>query len=352
MSKKQELYLPLSWANKIDTYWKDINADPETARVIVEHHYPFIEKLAAINSNPVFSLIYNSPNTPEMAEARSDINAFSLVKVWERNKQVYKFDSDFINELLDTESIYMTKNLWDYLPYDTLYVDISDCPDVCKSIIGDGFFLKIEKVNNQEKPHYCIYAVKVTNDIFFTDIFVIDNIDKETKVDDIPAPDKVKIARSNDELYKDGNAASFDGRLYKILIFQILSYLSSSEPDVEENENTKRTYRKPAPGSVPKNKFSEIQQWDIGVRFGTAFRKWKKQQAATSKSSGESGTRAKQRPHSRRAHWSYYWYGSGENKERRPKWISSYFVNTDGGEETNPATIHSVNNNKGTEGDT
>ena len=44
------------------------------------------------------------------------------------------------------------------------------------------------------------------------------------------------------------------------MVVQILNYLSSVQPDIEENPQTKKTYRKPAPHTEPKNKYSEIQK--------------------------------------------------------------------------------------------
>lgn len=341
MSKdKTPLYLPLAWANFVDDNWKNLQLDPYAARVAVEGQYSMDEKLGAIYSNPVLTRIFASGESVENTEMRNDIDSFSLVKLWEKNKQVYKFDKDFINELANTETISMTKDLWDYLPYDIIYVDLSDCPEVCKEIIGDGFFVKVEKVNSVN-PHYCIHAMKVTKELFFTDVYTSRNEEWECKVDDMKSATDVLIAHNDNELHEN-NRVSMNGQLYKVLIFQILCYLSSSEPDIEENENTKRTYRRPSPGTAPKNKYSEIQQWDIGVRFGNAFRKWKKERENPNVTPRTSGERAKQRPHSRRAHWSHYWYGSGDNKVRRPKWVASYFVNTEDGQEQNPTTIHQV----------
>lgn len=51
----------------------------------------------------------------------------------------------------------------------------------------------------------------------------------------------------------------------------------------------------------------------------------------------------KQRPHSRHAHWSHYWYGHGEDKVRRPQWVAAYFVNTDNGEDAT-TVVHKVDN--------
>lgn len=78
------------------------------------------------------------------------------------------------------------------------------------------------------------------------------------------------------------------------------------------------------------------------MRYGNAFRKWKKQKSNNSVLSSSSGD-MKQGPHSRRAHWSHYWYGHGEDKVRRPKWVAAYFVNTDNGEDAT-TVVHKVDN--------
>ena len=57
-------------------------------------------------------------------------------------------------------------------------------------------------------------------------------------------------------------------KLFSILVIQTLTYLASMEPDIRENPETKNTYRPPAKDASPKNKYSEIQKWDVGVRYG------------------------------------------------------------------------------------
>lgn len=54
-----------------------------------------------------------------------------------------------------------------------------------------------------------------------------------------------------------------------MLIFQTVMYLASKKPDVSENEVTRKTYK---PSKIIKNKFSEIQKWDVGVRYGSEIR--------------------------------------------------------------------------------
>ncbi len=88
----------------------------------------------------------------------------------------------------------------------------------------------------------------------------------------------------------------------------------------------------------------------MGVRFGAAFRKWKADKSSKKvnddcQAEVSSKSHSKQRPHSRRAHWSHYWYGHKEEKVRRPKWINAYFVNMQDTSDS-PAVIHRVDANK------
>ena len=361
---KNEVYLPLLWTDKMkaEAGQSISKIPPEYVRVICEAQYTESEREAVVAKDAELRkviVMYNSLPQRERDSLSGDLDALSVIMLWAKNKQVYKLDKDFLDELINTDTMVMTENIWDYLPYDTFYINISDNPEICQRILGNGFFVKIEKPTTPEiKRHviidenlqaptaFLVHLVKVNDEMYFSNIFGYDNANSETNVEDIIAQSEINVyPEEGYKKYGDfakPQKATIDGKLYKLLVAQILTYWSSSEPDIEENENTTRTYKKPAPGAVPKNKFSEIQQWDIGVRYGSAFRKWKKENANPNTTHKTTSERSKQRPHSRRAHWSHYWYGSGDNKVRRPKWVASYFVNTEDGQEQNPTTIHQV----------
>lgn len=274
----------------------------------------------------------------------SDLNVATMLEMWNRNKQIYTFDSDFLNELLETENFSMTKNAWDYLPYDTFYIDISQ-NETLYNMFGYGMFIKVEK--DIELERYAVYICRITENLYFGDSFPISNDDYEEVIDktitkEIPTfADPVKDDKNKSYIFQQNGTWQINDGLYKSIIMQILTYLSSIEPDIKESETTKRTYRKPAPNSTPKNKFSEVQMWNVGEDFGISYRKWKKErEQSTHESDGTSrGAGVKKRPHARKAHWSHYWYGSGENKVRRPKWLSATFVN---------ASSNSSNDSEGT----
>lgn len=356
---KTEQYLPLHWVQEMRSQAGDIaDVPPKFLRIICEANSTEEECSLVAQHIPLLGNMLNTFNTlnSEAQESVSaDFNSMSLIMLWSMNKQVFKFDESFLNELINTNSITMTENLWDYLPFDTFYVDISDAKDICERIMGKGIFVRVEKaplkkIKNRlliaEELHsptaYAVHVTKVTEELFFSNIFAYDNCTSERTIDELPARNEISIISGDGGILTKTGKATIDERLYRLLVSQILTYLASVEPDVEENENTKRTYRKPKPDTAPKNKFSEIQQWDVGVRFGASYRKWKKsQEEPSSNEPKSSGERSKQRPHSRRAHWSHYWYGTGENKERRPKWVASYLVNVDD-DNQDVAVIHKV----------
>lgn len=365
MSKSnQKVYLPLSWVKGIKSrptiYTKP---NPDCSRAIVEAQYSTEDVIHRIFFDDyavaLLDRITNSPDR-ESQDMMENLDAISLILTWAKNKQVYKFDKDFLNELIHTDTVTIDKDGWDYLPYDTFYLDLSDNQEICQKIMGQGIFVKVEKAksNNRNKSiipkdckssTYCVHLAKVTEDLFFNNIFTFKNETSEIVVSEMNEKNDILVFQdirddSNRLIDYVTSKATIDGNLYKQLIAQILTYLSSLEPDIAENENTQRTYRRPAQGSEPKDKFSEIQQWDVGVRFGSSFRKWKKQQRETEPDDAitkSSGAHTRKRPHSRRAHWSHYWYGSGTEKVRRPKWLSSCFVNANYADETD-VVIHKV----------
>lgn len=208
-----------------------------------------------------------------------------------------------------------------------------------KELLQRDCFLKVDKISSETSDEYLIRICRVTDSIFFYDSFTFKNEDTETYATDVASQTEISIYTN--EILGIKNTVRFDGRLYVILLQQVLTYLASTEPDLVENVNTKRTYRKPTENSIPKDKFSEIRQWDVGVRFGSSFRRWKQQSVNRNTTSRGVGERARQRPHSRRAHWSHYWYGHGNEKVRRPKWVASYMVNIDSNTDS-PTTIHRV----------
>ncbi len=369
---KQEKYLPLFWADAAEDVWPQIveEVGMDTLRELANDISDGRESaIRIINSNPILQrLAYgyaqlsensNLRNVNVVYETSSDVDNMTMILKWSENKQVYAFDSDFLDELLRTDTLAITRNMLDYLPYQYMYIDISANKKLCTRLNAEGFYITVSKTVVYTEEVYAIHVCRVTREYIFNDIYVISNKDGEMPVESIWEEKEEPIyVQRNDEDFtvKKGQTNS---RQEKVLIIQILSYLASVEPEVSENPETKRTYRKPAEGFKPKNKFSEVRRWDVGVRFGNAVRRWKKEKTGTL--SAGMGTGTKQRPHSRAAHWSHYWYNKTDEhgnviydengkpeKIRRAKWVSEYYVGMKDSDD--PIVIHNVKEEQHKEG--
>lgn len=381
--RKENAYLPLYWCRNMrrqleESIGKNISAEElfsfvsdvtryskrENSSSALKAMYEFGDKY------PAFAQLADSisavPDKKKSAylwtETLKDFDSIANIMMWAENKQCFQFDANFIEELLKTDDLSLNKNAWDFLPFRSFYVDISADRKLCEEIAGDGIFVTVEKVPTEYewtvpeegllKEEWYVHLCKVNKDYFFHDMMVFPNAAIEC---DYPE-EKAKI-EVHDIVYDENRATGITTRnivinkkMYQVLITQILNYLSSTEPDICENEQTKVTY-KPKPKNTDKPKtedrFSEIRKWDVGVRFGTAVRKWKSaENSAPGLSDMDETADRKQRkkyrlrPHSRKAHWSHYWYGSGDNKVRRPKWIAATFVNIGSKQEKTPVVIH------------
>ena len=391
MSKKEEKYFPL---RAYDAIVEDKNKMAQDWEIDLFHQNRYQRDVTLL-----LDVIENSVETREafsqavmdyMAECRTDedtaihevlirgaisITAMGLIAEWGKNKQVFKLDAEFANELAGTDNICFIKDIFDYLPCKVMYIDLKDCPDIVNKINAQGLFLavdKIENVNNAEieeggnifqydnvnktsndnvaKWRILVCAVHDRNEMLngdklqyranvvatTMDEFYFDNEDNELVFDNVD--------EERDLSFGGKKLGSISERLLVRVATQTLMYLCSPEPDIKENDVTKTTYRKPNPNLPPKNKFSEIQQWDVGVRFGNAFRHWQESQKSE-QSEGVTGRRVK--PHFRRAHWSTRWYGKKDGSEervRRPVWISETFVNATKETEL-PTVIHETGKN-------
>ncbi len=363
--RKEEKYAPLIWAESFDHYEPAVkeglappleemkvfidacvsdDAEREaTMRTIMDAYPDFFSRIGVYNKEfyeanlrasgydpRLYPIFKEGFSQEKFKEDVNDLSAVLTVNLWAKNKQVFKFDKDFTDELLATENVKFIKDLFDHLPFETFYIDYSDNKDLVDKFHGEGVFIRLSK--NSE--YYVVHATKVTRELFFSDAIFIKNEDTSAMVfTDSPSETKVITPRGEESVFVDRT-------LYERFLTQALTYLSSAEQDIRENETTKRTYRKPEANNI-KNKFSEIRMQDVGIRFGTAFRTWTKKKAERDENSGSNHhTGAKQRPHFRRAHWHTYLYGKGKT-ERKVVWQHECAINMNLGTEQN-VVLHKV----------
>lgn len=275
----------------------------------------------------------------DMAELIRDI---CVVSLWKNNKQVYLPDEDFCKELILTDNVKIPTDLVTQLPYQTFCIDMAN-----NSLFGDTDALFIH-VKNDKYGNIVLHVERIVEEIFFS-MFI--RFDKENIVCDngfsyieysrknIPeCPEYLEISADIEPKYRNMQVSNSNFDDLCIFIVQFLLYLTAANADISVNEVTKNTYKKPS--GKPKNKFSEVQQWEVGYRIGNTIRLSKKKESTESR---ERGTEGKERkavtPHVRRAHWQHYHVGEGRKQTIR-KWIGVTFVG--GTKEDMPATIHRV----------
>ena len=266
----------------------------------------------------------------------------TIYQKWKRNKQVYKPDPDFIKALIRTENLKITKDTFKRLPCKHFYIDVSDC-NIFLPV--KGMFVNIFEIENK----IMLVAYQVDESAFWSTYDIL-NFDIESEYE-MNVSDLSKVNPDGTYTYSDydiflhgkqpikNDGMNLDSNESKFFIYQLITYLTSHEPQFEENPITKSTYRPPKQGAVIKNKFSEIQMHDIGIRFGKSFREQQKKYKCNIYLTRHLENKRKSPiPHFRCAHWQGYWVSKGRT-DYVFKWIEPIFV---GIGESNDVVIHKI----------
>lgn len=307
-----------------------------------------------------FGVVDNSDTSNSLVKINEILDYIFMpyaLNIWRINKQVYKPDGDFCNALLKTENLTLTKDMLIHLPCKHFYIDLSDC-DIFLPI--KGIFVNVFIYEDCNK--IALSSFLLDNDLVTWSSYDVLNFDEEKE---IKISQKYMVELSNgangDYIQSDfrllnetsdcvfveqiieNKSNNQEGQLNRyetsFFVYQLLTYMVSHEPQIEENSITKSTYRPPKNQNVIKNKFSEIQMHDIGVRFGKKFKEQKKKyKCNTFLTKHLEHQRKSPIPHFRCAHWQGYWVGRGRT-EHIVKWIEPTFV---GGEDSNDVVIHKI----------
>lgn len=266
---------------------------------------------------------------------------------WAKNKQVYKLDIEFAEALLHTDDLTLSREQLEHLPCQTFYVDLESCPQTDPI---EGAFVNV--MTDNECAYITIYLL--SNDLVFfshynvfkfedNHITVSHKRKEDTNVKEyLLLPEIQKDSLLDTDVFKEGGYFGTKYTRYDItmLIIQLICYFSVKEPDITESETTKTTYKKRKENSSVKNKFSEVQSYDIGVRIGSKIRTAREKEIIKYVSSGKS-THKSPIPHYRSAHWHRYWTGEGR-KNLELRWIEPILVGFTDNKIAKDATIHMV----------
>ncbi len=240
-----------------------------------------------------------------------------IASYWQKCKQVYTFSREFYEMLLDMEDFEIGWSLYDYLPYETFYLELDGHEAI------EGILVK--------------YTKSPTRSILYT---ICGKQGKAHRINSgIVDPRQTGSYKTffETEVYaSNANMNAPEVVLVKqvlAFVLQACMYLCAKNADIEENPLQKKIYR---PSTNVKNKFSEIRKWDVGVHVIREHNATKN--ASTPKPTDGESTRRRPRQHWRKAHWHTYWVGPKGSQRMMKQFIAPILVN-DNNDDT-PVVIH------------
>lgn len=242
----------------------------------------------------------------------------SMIKKWERSKQVFSFDKDFQGILRESEITKIDANILFNLPFRTLYLDLSNLDYTIEGHKVDGAFVDV--IDNKE---FYVMTVVITADGGSGRSSNVWYMAKEKGIFKIQSEANVQ------KIWPD--------------TLKMILYLCSANRYMGPSEDTWKTYK---PYKVVRNKYSEVQKWDVGVRIGNTIRSYRENKEHIKVYVNDSyderyKNRKRPRPHMRRGHWHKYWVGE-ERSQIQIKWIMPTFINIalDLAENELPVVVH------------
>lgn len=245
-------------------------------------------------------------------ETKSLLIRMTLFYYWSKSKEIYEFDTDFAKILMQTPVEVIPYQSLSRLPYVTFAISLGD-----EYIIVHKGYDKNHVESDYLFVAHCSHKTEYVNVTGFPLHETFESIDAFKSI--------CKNPSQIDDI---------------IGCLNLIMYLCAEKPDIDPHPEQKTITKR---SSVTRNTYREIRKWNVGHRFGAAYRKHKvnSQGSGVSVQSPSSSDTAQRsvRPHIRRAHWHRFWTGTGENKHLALKWLSPMTINADS-EQDLPAVIH------------
>lgn len=276
-------------------------------------------------------VLFQSGSTEDRVAAADCVMPFLVAGLWEKSKQVYKFDEVLEESLSDIDEIRVPVKILDRIPYRSLYIEFNEKGEFRKKY--HGAFINIFPYENG----YGISTLRLRDDLAATTQFLNLSSKKGAKEDAEFVIDK------NTQFGSGTYETSKEHRSFIMFLLNSILYLCAQNAEIRESSITRQTYK---PSKTIKNKFSEVQIRECGYVFGSMVRSEKAKAAHSEdksdgavdvRNTGSKTARKPMRAHMRKAHWHHYRTGKGRNDL-----ILHWIAPTPVGYGENLATIHKV----------
>lgn len=289
---------------------------------------------------PIMQVMYEKYNvTPDL----TDIAILSGLYSWRKYKEIYSFDSNFAELLMQSADDEFTVPISTLLstPYSSFYVQI----DGENSLGVKGFFCSYDyilwdkDVSNGTGRQLTLNFLAVYEDKYLGCPLVIReglNIKEAMKWMNM------LMSESTGEIIYDPELIQFTHDFITKAL-QLVLYICAANADISENPQQKQITRKPTVGNQPKDTLREVRKWDVGYRIGSSIRKSTNEAQIPERSMKKHHTLSPKRPHVRKGHFHHYWVGSKSDNSRVLvlKWVAPMFINTALDEEL-PAVVTKI----------
>lgn len=262
------------------------------------------------------------------AEDIIDAQSLTALFPWRLHKQIYSFDKD-MEELLIEQSLadlVIPVDILNNLPYPCIYIKTNTLSGV------DGFFCHFESdVNNGNLEFRFLVSC---DDILLPYIVHL----KEGWTIKKGIEETVKVAteeaRGKGVNYSLTKQKEFFDETLRVTcqLFQLVLYICAENKEIEENPAQKKITKKPTNKKYIKDKFREVQKWDLGAQTGMVIRKMHKRNTVKPDKEVDEDYVSKEGsakcPHSRRGHWHHFWTGKRNTEERKLvlRWVAPTFI--------------------------
>lgn len=275
-------------------------------------------------------------NRTSILSALRDAQILAAVAPWRIYKQIYNFPVEMETLLFEqADDIAIPADVLRNLPYPCIYVETHTLADI------NGFFFHFESDVKTGRLEMRFLLLTENLDCI---PYIVHMILGGTLKDGL----NDSLKETNTNLNKIGcKSLSHNINDYEIVykLIQLVLYICAQNKEIEEDVITRKTYRKPKTENSIKDKFREVQKWNLGTEIAQTIRKMSQRPSTgfSYRSNEFAGTGSPKSPHVRRGHWHHFWTGKKDGERKRIlKWVPPTFVNADKVEESPGVTTNKI----------
>ena len=244
-----------------------------------------------------------------------------MAKAWRRcGLQVYEFDPDFSESILDEKWAELLPEVIQYRPHDCFYMKLP-YDDMNEGVVL--YVVSVENVSTFEDKYFP--GARDSVGIHYGGVpgkgerALVNTGDELLCLCPFPIPKNIDLMFDDTPL----------GWYPTNLLLNGLAYLCSANADIAAVYTPRKEKRR-----NNAKKRSQATWHEVGYRIGAQLRNYNRQKSERGEKTGR-----KVRPHMRRAHWHRFWIGPRDGERRLVlKWVAATMVGVD----IENATLHRV----------